>query len=141
MGSELATLVVIGTDCTIDIPVKSRNKLSLLMSLWAIPWFRKWTTPSKSWVSRRHLVCTSGLFSSKYCLSVKLYLKGKIRLSMNQWMCYNLSLVPYFIHRSQDWASNCCLTSSDQFLAISRQEQVAFSWDNGDVRFVLDQHS
>jgi hypothetical protein len=37
------------------------------------------------------------------------------------------------------WVSDCCLTQ--QFSAISWQEQVNFQWDDDDVCFVLDQHA
>jgi hypothetical protein len=37
--------------------------------------------------------------------------------------------------------SNCCLTPSQQFLAISWQEQVDFQWDDDEVCFGLDQNA
>ena len=39
-----------------------------------------------------------------------------------------------------EWVSDCCLTSTQQFAAISWREPVNFQWDE-DVRFVLDQHA
>jgi len=38
-------------------------------------------------------------------------------------------------HENEEWVSDCWLTPSEQFSAISRQEQVTFPWDNNDVRF------
>ena len=39
-----------------------------------------------------------------------------------------------------EWVSDSCLMSTQQFSAISWQEQVNFQWDDNEVRFVLDQH-
>jgi hypothetical protein len=36
--------------------------------------------------------------------------------------------------------NDCCLTSNQQFSAISWREQVNFKWDDDEVRFVLDQY-
>jgi hypothetical protein len=38
-----------------------------------------------------------------------------------------------------EWVSNCCLTHSQNFLAISWREQVNFQWDDDEVRFGIDQ--
>ena len=35
----------------------------------------------------------------------------------------------------------CCLTATQQCLTISWREQVHFQRNDGDVRFVLDQHA
>jgi hypothetical protein len=40
-----------------------------------------------------------------------------------------------------EWVSDCCLTPTQEFSAISWQEQVNFQWDDDEVRFVLDQHA
>jgi len=37
--------------------------------------------------------------------------------------------------------SDCCLTPTQQFSAISWQEQANFQWDDDDVCLVLDQHA
>jgi hypothetical protein len=37
--------------------------------------------------------------------------------------------------------SDCCLTPTQQFSAISWREQDNFHWDDDEVRFVLDQHA
>ena len=39
------------------------------------------------------------------------------------------------------WVSDCCLSPTQQFSAISWQEPVIFQWDDDKVRFVLDQHA
>jgi hypothetical protein len=36
--------------------------------------------------------------------------------------------------------SDCCLMPTQQFSAISWQEQVNFQWDDDEVHFILDQH-
>jgi hypothetical protein len=40
-----------------------------------------------------------------------------------------------------EWVSECCLTLTQQFSAISWREQVNFQWDDDEVRFVLYQHA
>ena len=37
--------------------------------------------------------------------------------------------------------SDCCLMPTQQFSAISWQEQVNFQWDDDEVHFILDQHA
>ena len=41
---------------------------------------------------------------------------------------------------SSEWVSDCCLTPTQQFSAISWRE-VNFQWDDDEVHFVLDQHA
>ena len=40
-----------------------------------------------------------------------------------------------------EWVSDCCLMPTQQFSAISWQEQVNFQWGDDEVFFVLDQHA
>jgi hypothetical protein len=39
------------------------------------------------------------------------------------------------------WVSDCCLTPTQQFSALSSRKQANFKWDDGEIRFVLDQHT
>jgi hypothetical protein len=40
--------------------------------------------------------------------------------------------------KSSEWAIDCCLTPSDKFSAITRQERVTFWWDDNDARSTLN---
>ena len=46
-----------------------------------------------------------------------------------------------FLISFQECLSNCCLMPTQQFLAISWQEQVNFRRNDDEVRYVLDQQS
>jgi hypothetical protein len=44
-------------------------------------------------------------------------------------------------HESHPWMSNCSLTPTQLFYAISWGEQGNFQWNDDKVRFVLHQHA
>jgi hypothetical protein len=75
----------------------------------------------------------------KYLIRPDYYIRIKEEKKLVLYTCLKKTKLDYL---GSECVCDCCLTSTQQFAAISRREQVNFQWDDDDeVCFVLDQHA